>query len=182
MHDPLPRRHSRQLGAVLVDGVPVELAAVEVDVDVARAQPGLALPGEADEPEEHDDGEGQVRLEEARGVVEAALGRADGDIELFFCVGEGQTLGVGSWEKAGGDTYLSNQHEHDQRQAEVAAVDAPDGLEGDLVDRVAVVGPGVAESDVREADAAPGEERGQAGQGEQPVEDLGTACVEVDVC
>lgn len=84
MHDPLPRRHGRQLGAVLVDCVPVELAAVEVDVDVARAQPGLALPGEADEPEEYDDGEGEVRLEEARGVIEAALGRADGDVELFF--------------------------------------------------------------------------------------------------
>lgn len=81
-----------------------------------------------------------------------------------------------------GDTYLGNQHEHDQRQAEVAAVDTPDGLEGDLVDRVAVVGPGVAEPDMREADAAPGEERGQAGQGEQPVEDLGTAGVEVYVC
>lgn len=84
MHDPLPSRHSRQPSAVLVDGVPVELAAVEVNVDVARAQPGLALPGETDEPEEHDDGEGEVRLEEARGVVEAALGRADGDVELFF--------------------------------------------------------------------------------------------------
>lgn len=84
--------------------------------------------------------------------------------------------------KRGGDTYLGNQHEHDQRQAEVAAVDAPDGLEGDLVDRVAVVGPGVAESDVRETDAAPGEERGQAGQGEQPVEDFRATGIEVDVC
>lgn len=180
MHDPLPRRHSRQLGAVLVDGVPVELAAVEVDVDVARAQPRLALPGEADEPEEHDDGEGEVRLEEARGVVEAALGRADGDIELFFFCWQGSEL-LALRRKRGGDTYLSNQHEHDQRQAKVATVDTPDGLEGDLVDRVAVVGPGVAESDVRETDAAPGEERGQAGQGEQPVEDLRTAGIEVDV-
>lgn len=93
MHDPLPRRHGRQLGAVLVDCVPVELAAVEVDVDVTRAQPGLALPGEANEPEEYDDGEREVRLEEARGVVEAALGRADGDVELFFC-GQGSVVGL----------------------------------------------------------------------------------------
>lgn len=47
---------------------------------------------------------------------------------------------------------------------------------------MAVVGPGVAEPDMREADAAPGEERGQAGQGEQPVEDFRAACVEVDIC
>lgn len=79
------------------------------------------------------------------------------------------------------DTYLSNQHDKDQEQAEIAAVDAPDGLEGDLVDRVAVVGPGAAEPDVREADAAPGEERGQAGQGQQPVKYLGPAGVEVYV-
>lgn len=181
MYDPLPSRHRRQCGAVLVDGVPVELATVEVDVDVARAQPGLALPGETDEPEEHDDGEGEVRLEKARGVVVAALGRADGDVELFLSW-RGSDFGLWGENGGKGDTYLSNQHEHDQRQAEVAAVYTSDGLEGDLVDRVAVVGPGVAESDVRQADAAPGEERGQAGQGEQPVEDFGAAGVQVDVC
>lgn len=83
MEGPLPRRHSRQLGAVGVDPVPVELAASRVDVDVARAQPPFALPGEADEPEEDDDGEGEVRLEEARGVVVAASWWADGDVELL---------------------------------------------------------------------------------------------------
>lgn len=82
MEGPPPRRHGCQLGAVGVDGVPVELAAAGVDVDVARAQPALALPAEADEPEDDDDGEGEVRLEEARGVVEAAARRADGDEEL----------------------------------------------------------------------------------------------------
>lgn len=82
MEGPLPRRHSRQLGAVGVDPVPVELAASRVDVDVARAQPPFTLPGEADEPEEDDDGEGEVRLEEARGVVVAAPRWADGDVEL----------------------------------------------------------------------------------------------------
>lgn len=84
MQNPLPRRHGRELGAVRVDGVPVELAAADVDVDVARAQPGLALPDEADEPEKDDYGEGEVRLEEALGIVEAALGRTDGNVELFL--------------------------------------------------------------------------------------------------
>lgn len=84
VEDPLPRGHCRQLGAVGVDGVPVELAAADVDVDVARAQPGLALPGEADEPEEDDDGEREVRFEEALGVIEPALRGTDGDVELFL--------------------------------------------------------------------------------------------------
>lgn len=77
--------------------------------------------------------------------------------------------------------YLSNQNEHDQPQADPAAVHAADGLEGDLVDCVAVEGPRAAETDVREADAAPGEESGQAREGEQPVEDDGALGVEVDI-
>lgn len=79
-------------------------------------------------------------------------------------------------------TYLSDQHDHNQEQAEIAAVDSPDGFEGDLVDRVAVVGPGTAESDMREADAAPGEEGGQARQGQQPVKDFRAPRVEVYIC
>lgn len=43
-------------------------------------------------------------------------------------------------------------------------------------------GPGAAEADVREADAAPGEESRQPGQREQPVEDDGALGVEVYVC
>ena len=47
---------------------------------------------------------------------------------------------------------------------------------------MAVEGPGAAEPDVRKTDATPGEECGQAGQGEQPVEDFGSSGVEVYVC
>lgn len=109
---PLPRRHGRQLGAVGVDDVPVELAAANIDVDVARAQPRLALPGEADEPEEDDDGEGEVRLEEARCVVVAAAWGADGDVELFlftqgsddgFRVERGRGLKLGIAKRRGGN-------------------------------------------------------------------------------
>lgn len=88
MDDPLPSRHCRQLGAVGIDGVPVELAAADVDVDVARAEPGLALPGEADEPEKYDDGEGEVRLEEALGIVDTAPWRTNGDVELSLLAWE----------------------------------------------------------------------------------------------
>lgn len=80
------------------------------------------------------------------------------------------------------NTYLSNQHKHNQNQAKIAAVDTSNGLEGDLVDRVTMVGPGAAEPDMRETDAAPGEERSQAGQGKQPIEDLGPSGVQVYIC
>lgn len=82
MERPLPRRHGGQLGTIRINAFPVELAPADINVDVARAQPPFALPREADQPEEDYDGEGEVRLEEARGVVVAASWRADGDVEL----------------------------------------------------------------------------------------------------
>ena len=78
----LPRRHSRQRGAVCVNLVPVKLAAASIDINVIRPQPTGALPDEATDPEDNDDGKGKVRLEEALDVVEAASDRADGDIKL----------------------------------------------------------------------------------------------------
>jgi hypothetical protein len=82
VHDALPRRHRRQAGAVLVDGVPVELAAARVEVDLVGAEPAAALPQEAADPEDNDDGQGQVRFEEALDIVVAAADGADGDVEL----------------------------------------------------------------------------------------------------
>lgn len=82
VHQPAPQRHGRDLGAVLVDLVPRQFAAARVDVDLRRAQPAGPLPQPAADPEEDDDGERQVRLEEALDVVEAAAHGADGDVEL----------------------------------------------------------------------------------------------------
>lgn len=83
MEHPLPRGHVGQARAVLVDGVPVELAAARVQVDLVGAQPAGALPEEAADPEDDDDGEGEVRLEEALHVVVAAADGADGDVQLW---------------------------------------------------------------------------------------------------
>ena len=66
-----------------MDSVPVELAAAGVEVDLVGAQPAGALPEDAADPEDDDDGHGEVRLEEALGVVEAALDGTDGDVELL---------------------------------------------------------------------------------------------------
>lgn len=83
MEHALHKRHGRQLAPVLVDLVPRQLAAVGVDVDVLCAEPALALPQPAAGPEEEHDGQGQVGLEEALGVVDAALDGRDGDVELL---------------------------------------------------------------------------------------------------
>jgi len=67
----LGERHGGQLAAVGVDLVPRQLA-----------QPALALPQPAAEPEDEHDGQGQVGHEEALGRVEAASDGGDGDVEL----------------------------------------------------------------------------------------------------
>jgi len=83
MENLLPFRHGVDLGLVLVDLVPRQFAAVCVDVDLTRAQPALALPDEAADPEGDDDGERQVRLEEALSIIETFLAcGTDGGIEL----------------------------------------------------------------------------------------------------
>jgi len=64
-------------GTLGVDGVPVDLAATSVDVDLRKSLPGGTLPDPADEVKEQDDEEGKVRLEEALGVE-----RVDGGVKL----------------------------------------------------------------------------------------------------
>lgn len=83
--------------------------------------------------------------------------------------------------RARGNAYLSCKDENVKRQSKVRAPDAADGLEGDLVGGVAVVGPGLAEADVGEADGAPGEQSGQRRQREEPVEHNLALRVKVDV-
>lgn len=82
MEPPLQGRHGSLLRAVGVDLVPRELAAARVDVDVGNLDPALALPDVAADVEEDDDGQRQVLLEEALGVVDAAGSRGDGGEEL----------------------------------------------------------------------------------------------------
>ena len=90
MHDPPPRRHRSQLGAVLIDRVPIEVSPSGIQVDISGAQPAAAFPQEAADPEDDDDGQGQVRLEEALHVVVTAADGADGNVEL----GEMKLVGV----------------------------------------------------------------------------------------
>lgn len=83
MNNPLPSRHSSQLGAVRIDLVPGQLASAGIDVDLVEPEPPSSLPEKPADPEEHDDGQGQVGLEEALYRVEATFYGAYGDVELL---------------------------------------------------------------------------------------------------
>ena len=82
MKPPPPDRPSGQLGLVSIDGVPVVLTTAGVNIDVVNRQPLAALPDEAADPEDDDNGEGEVLNEEALDVVETAADGADGYVEL----------------------------------------------------------------------------------------------------
>ena len=60
-----------------------------------------------------------------------------------------------------------------QAETEIRAPNAVLSAEGDLLETMALSGPAASETDMGEADAAPDEEVGEAGQGEQPGEDYG---------
>lgn len=83
IHHPAPLRERLHVLAIRLDGLPIQLATAGIDVHLVGAEPARPLPEEAANPEEKDDGEREVRLEEALGVVEFCLtGRCDGGVEL----------------------------------------------------------------------------------------------------
>lgn len=82
VEDTLPRGHLGQLGAVLVDVVPRELATASIEINLVNGEPAGALPDEAADPEDDDDGKGQVGLEEALGRVDIGTNGGNGNVEL----------------------------------------------------------------------------------------------------
>jgi hypothetical protein len=82
------------------------------------------------------------------------------------------------WRKRDFGTYLGDENNNNHDQADPRSGDAEDGSEWNLVKSVAVVLPRVSETDVGEANAAPGEERSQTGKGLQPVESNGSTSVQ----
>lgn len=96
----------------------------------------------------HDDGEGEVGLEEALGAGLAAQ----------------RTVALGK----GRDPKLRDEHQHVEEEADPGPDHARLRAEGELVQRVSLQPPALAEADVRQADGAPGEDRREAGQGEHP--------------
>ena len=77
-----PRRHSGDPGALGVDDLPVELAATSVDINLVGAEPPLALPEVSADPEEGDDEEGKVAVEEVVSGTDLGAKGGDGSVEL----------------------------------------------------------------------------------------------------
>ena len=79
-----PGRQSRQLGALLVDVVPVQLPPASIDIDLGDLEPTLAFPEVAADPEEANNEEGQVAEEKvlcSSGGTVSTDGR-NGNVEL----------------------------------------------------------------------------------------------------
>ena len=79
-------------------------------------------------------------------------------------------------------TYLGNEDNDDDYESQPRAVDTTDGFERYLVEGVSVVGPGLAETDMGQADGTPGEEGGHTRKLNQPTEDNLTISSQVHVC
>ena len=77
-----PGRPGSLLGALRIDVVPVELPPASVDVDLVQLEPSLALPEVSADPEEDDDEEGKVAVEEVVSGTDLGAKGGDGSVEL----------------------------------------------------------------------------------------------------
>ena len=122
---------------------------------------GGPLPRVSDDVEQHDNGESKVRLEKSRRDI-ARVGRR---------AANGRN----------GDIKLCDEHQNDEDQTHPGSPDAKHSAEGKFLDRVALNSPCFSETDVAEADGAPGEKCRETAERDQPIEDEGPARTEVDV-
>lgn len=137
-------------------------------------EPGVDLPSDI---QEDDEGRGQIALEKGLGIEIRTADWVQGDVEVC--------------------DQAEEVHDH----THVRSPDAKGGTEGDLVEAVAVVFPMIAvrteaenscteinlpgrtEANMGEGNAAEDEERSDARESEEPVEDVtATAGVQVDEC
>lgn len=149
----------RDLLSVGIDCLPIVVTSARVQVDLIKLQETFSLPEVPTSPEEENDRQGQVCLEEALSVVE--IGRE------WWC---------------NGDEELSGERDEDQEQPEPGPSGAEKSLEWNLIERSALSSPRLSEPDVGKADRAPGEERSKTGKREQPVEHKTTGRSQCDVC
>jgi hypothetical protein len=83
IHNALPGWPSSDLGLVGVDGFPVQVTTTGINIHLLNLEPSLALPEEANDPEEEDDRDGKEVGEESLGIVELiSAWWSDGVVEL----------------------------------------------------------------------------------------------------
>jgi hypothetical protein len=77
-----PSRPCGLLGTLGVDVVPVKLSPAGVEINLVDAEPSLPLPDVSADPEETDNEEGEVTVEEFVGGSDLLAKGRDGDVEL----------------------------------------------------------------------------------------------------
>lgn len=157
MKHTLPGGRRSHLTTVSVDAVPIMLTKTRVEVNLAELQPTLPLPDVSTDIKENDNREGQVGLEERLSITNRSVKVGDSSVEL------------------------GNQNDDVEAQANVGAPNTKDSLEGNLVKRVAVILPGMSESNVAETDGAPGEQRSETGKSLKPGEDGASVSVDTEI-
>lgn len=134
------------------EGLDVEFANASDEIHVMRAHHGGAKPDFVGNVKSNGDGEGEVDAKEA---LETASGS-----EPVHIKGRDR------------DVELGDEDEAVEEEANVGADDAWLGAKSQFVEAVALDFPALAEANVCEADGEPGEDCGQGGEGEEPVEGL----------
>lgn len=134
-------------------------AAAGINVHGARAEDARAEPELVAEVEDEHDGHREDLEEEVLG--DAARSR------------------IGGAQRGDGRPELRRHDEQVGDEPDVGAHEADLRAERQLLRRVAGEAPGAAEADVAQADAAPGEEAGEAADGDEPVKDF-ALLLEVD--
>ena len=151
----LAHEASRGLSLLILSGV--ELASIGGDIHVGGADPHLPVtsPNLPANKEGEDDGTSKVRLEEV-GNVRLATNGEESNVEL------------------------SDKADDVEEKTNVTANDTKLGLVRKLLKSATRVCPTLAETNVREVDAAPDEEVGKTGKGQKPGEENATSSSQVD--
>ena len=148
---PLPPGPSGLLGPLLGQKLrEIQLAHTRLQIHLARPRHPRLHPDLVGDVEGQDDRGGQIGLEEIHRIL------------------PGRFLLPADGGKAGPE--LRGQDEQIEDEADPGPDDARLGAEGQLVEGAALHFPGLAEADVGQADGAPGEDGGEAAEGEHPGE------------
>ena len=164
----LPRRPSGDLRTLAVDELPVKLTATGVDIHLSSPEPALTLPKVTDRPEGSNDEECEVSCEEIFGSSKILAKWGDSCVKLQWWLAM-------SFNTSRDEAYLSGENDENNSKTEPRASNTTGSFEWDLIESVSVVSPSFAETDVAQADGAPGEKSSKTGERYQPVENDDTS-------
>ena len=159
--------------------------ATYVEIDLHGTVRSGPLPGETDDVEEDDDGQGEPRHEETLGDLASGhllvTDGPNGNVELGIREAAGSVSLECKGYSRSSTAHLGDEDEAEEDETEPRTVDTSGGGEGKLLDRVSLSFPGGSESDVAHANRHPGEDGRETREGQEPVKDRATGARDVDV-